>query len=153
MTSSIEIREDSFKKHWNDLFPLFVEHFLELGLAGTDGSFSLDVEMLSYLEEQGRLVCVGVFDGEDILAYSCIILNEHPMFKGRLAGSTIAFYVDPKHRTSMHGLRLIKKCTQILKDKYYVMWFDLVENVNYPLGKFPERMGFVKSDIVHRKQL
>lgn len=68
------------------------------------------------MESLGRCFCVGVFDGEDMVGFAALLLNEHPHYSTNI-GVCDAIFIKREFRKGPVGLRLIRKVRELAKEK------------------------------------
>lgn len=105
---------------FSDLFdhPLFADLCIEY--AQESGNADLGVAVPNsarylMLEEQGLAVCVGAFEGEDMIGFAAMILSEHPHYSATIVVCD-ALFIKKEQRKGPAGLRLISKVKEMAKE-------------------------------------
>lgn len=99
--------------------PLFGDMCTEYAAESGNADIGLshpDTRFYQTMENLGRCFCVGVFDGEDMVGFAALLLNEHPHYSTSI-GVCDALFVKREHRKGSVGLQLIRKVRELAKEK------------------------------------
>lgn len=83
----------------------------------------LNREMYDTMHAYGALVCVGVFDGSNIVGYGIATVSPHPHYQ-LIQANHDSLFIHPRYRTPRVALRLIEAVEQACKAKgaAFIAW-------------------------------
>jgi GNAT superfamily N-acetyltransferase len=91
----------------DQMWPLLAAHREELTVYPEIMQLSPDVETYLRLEDAGKLLSLGVFDGDELIGYSVNIVTRNLHYDLRVCHNDV-LYLTPEHRLGPLGLRLIR---------------------------------------------
>ena len=110
-----DVKAEQFLKEAEQLLQT---HWEELALNKDRVKLNPDVAKYSMLQELGMLYNIVVYNKEDeIVGYSVILSQPHVHYKDSVYASVDVIYVDPKHRNSSLGARLLLETEKVAKAK------------------------------------
>ena len=142
---------ENFAALWPAAQPLMLEHWEEVGADKGQAKFSLDVPTFEVLDKCGMLQVVVARNAGRIVGYSMVIVRKH-MHYDLLCGFEDAFFLSPKERKGLAGVRLLRETAKAAKARGVQKLFWHSKTIK-PLGTLFERLGYVKSDEIYSKWL
>lgn len=91
----------------DQMWPLLAAHREELTVYPEIMQLSPDVETYLRLEDAGKLLSLGVFDGDELIGYSVNVVTRNLHYDLRVCQNDV-LYLTPEHRLGPLGLRLIR---------------------------------------------
>lgn len=155
MTTRILIKEQNYKDFYKDIFPMFQDHWEELGEKGGSTNFALDHHLMMHLNDTGMYKCFTVEYKGKYIGYCSWVLSNGIHSASDLYATTDAVYIDKEYRDSLlgAGIKLLRYSEKVLKEKYKVDIIQFSMNVNYDLTKLLTRMGYEISEVKYSKKL
>ncbi|MFU2088160.1 GNAT family N-acetyltransferase [Bordetella bronchiseptica] len=68
------------------------------------------------MEAAGVAHFLGVFRGEELVGFACLLVTPVPHFKGRLIGTTESIFVAAAHRPGGAGMALLRATEALARD-------------------------------------
>ncbi len=129
------------------LFPL---HWAEIA----DQRIPLDVWYDCYdaMAKVGQLHIVTVRDSGLIVGYHWSIVRPHLHYKQSLTAYTDIYYLFPKYRKGMNGIKLFKFAEKTLKERGVQRMYT-ASKVKLDMSVVFERLGWSKTEVVYTKLL
>jgi hypothetical protein len=135
-----EIRELA-KPHWEEV-------------ASMKGKRNLDIDEDFFLktEQNGQLLCLGLFIEGKLIGYSVNILARDTHDKSKLICNNDALFILKEHRNGRGGVLVIKETEKEAKalGAFAVIWHA---KPNSPLDKLLERMEYGIKDFLYMKEI
>lgn len=128
------------------------EHYEEIALNKTLMQYAPDTARYQVLEDQGMLLCVGVFDNGTLVGYSANIIVHHLHYKDLLMASNDMIFIAKSHRHGRAGLQLIKATRELCRARgaQLMMWHA---KENTALAQLLPRLGCRVQDIIFSEDL
>jgi GNAT superfamily N-acetyltransferase len=111
-----------------------------------------DVTAYKRLEDAGKLLGIGLFDGDKIVGYSIFILTHALHYADLTMAQNDILYVHPDYRKTKWGMRLIKSSEEAIKERGIKMitWHGK-EKTNF--SELMPKLGYIVQDILFSKEL
>ena len=102
------------------------------------------------LEDAGKLLVLGLFDGDDLVGYSANLIDCNLHYGDLLVCQNDVLFVSPAHRQSRGGLLLIRTTEQEakLRGAALMLWHA---KPGTALEKLMPALGYRVQDIIHSK--
>lgn len=100
-------------------------HHDELSASFHGHEFDPDLDRYQRLEDLGVLVCLGAYDGDELVGYSFNVLSTHSHYRTVLCAHNDLLYLKLQHRTGHNGLALMRATRDALKARgvSHVLWY------------------------------
>lgn len=104
---------EEFFKHCNEAI---VEHWLEIAANKEKILLNPDEDRYKKLEEAGILKSIVVYDGDELVGYSVLLVQPHLHYKDDLFAFVDLIFVKNAYRSSKVGLMLINETEKYAKE-------------------------------------
>jgi predicted GNAT superfamily acetyltransferase len=127
-------------------------HHDELAASFHAHEFDPDLPRYQRLEDLGVLVCLGAYDGDDLVGYSFNVLSTHSHYQTVLCAHNDLLYLKPEYRTGANGLLLMRATRDALKARgvSHVLWYAKPDTA---LDKLLARTGQRVHEIMYSEAL
>lgn len=144
--------------------PLFTKHWKELGRHRAQVPLDADYQAYAMLERAGKLHCLtvrlpGTFDKPgELVGYVFNIVGPHTHYKTTLHALVDMYWLDPRYRGGVNGLKLLRANEEMLRDLGVVRVL-IAENLQFKNRRkrmarvLFKRMGYKAMDIQYGKLL
>ena len=113
----IELREIRLFEHLEFMESMFVDHWLALGSFPDLAPLKPDFGTIMALEDGGKLVCLGAFDGDELVGYSVNVMTNWLHSVDVLMCQNMVMWLDVGYRVGMNGVRLIRETERLARSK------------------------------------
>lgn len=148
------IASESFMEIYPELFPLFKEHWRELGPYKDRMPLSPQLELYGHLEASGQLLTLTARKDGYLVGYINIVVKQGLHYSGTLQAITDIPYVLPSVRGRGVGVRLFLAAQEELKARKVGPWFASYK-VNSELAPSMDKllrwMGMAPADLQFSK--
>ncbi len=110
----MNFQTESWRKIREEILPLTVQHWREMGLSGQE--LSLDEEKYSRMDADGSLLVVTARSDGKLVGYFLNFLCRHPHYEVLTAAMDVYFML-PEHRTGTNGSRLFQATENACREK------------------------------------
>lgn len=111
-----------------------------------------DVDTYCMLEEQGALLSLAAFDGDEIVGYSVNILANNLHYRDVRMCQNDVLYVRADKRQGPTGLKLMRETERVAKDRgAHMMLWHAKPNTN--LDQILPRMDYRVQDVIYSRVL
>lgn len=138
-----------------ELLPLFVKHWREVGTEQDRIPLDVDVRRLLNDERNGRLGVVAARHEGKLVGYVVVIMGPHPHHASTQWAQFDGFWLDPEFRKGLAGYRMLRGAVAAARKKgakvlttTVPQWFE-----NGRVNHLFKRMGFGAPEIMYRKVL
>lgn len=143
---------ERLSESWTEVEPLLRNHWREIAHY-QDISLDPDKEAYAMLENAGALRCYSMRDEAGALVgYVAFFVRMNMHYRSSLQAVQDVLYVDPAHRRTMAGIRLIKFAECSLAAEGVQVVYHHVKCTNR-VGELLERLGYELIDRVYGKRL
>jgi len=111
----MDLREIRLFEHLEHMEPMLVDHWLALGKFPDLAPLKPDFATVLSLEEAGKILSIGAFDGEELVGYSVNILTNWMHSVDALMCQNVVLWLDVQHRAGSNGLRLIRQTERLAR--------------------------------------
>lgn len=111
---SITCQCELWKDIRDEIRPLYLEHWKEMGLAGAE--FLLDDSKYAEMDKEGSLLVVTARHRRKIIGYFVNFLCRHPHYQLFTAAMDV-YYLDPHYRRGTNGLKLFSEMEKECKKR------------------------------------
>lgn len=148
----ITFQKESYFHCMAELRPLLVKHAEEL--SPHKGKYPLfpKVEILSLLQDIGRLHIMTARDDGKIIGYCSFLEGESLHYEGVNNFEVDAFYLLKEYRKGLTGYKLLKEAHEMCKREGATHIIQKCK-VSADLSKLFERMGFTKIEYTFMKEV
>lgn len=112
----IELREIRLFEYLEHMEPMLVDHWLALGSFPDLAPLKPDFGTVLALEEGGKLLSIGVFDGNDLVGYSVNVVTNWLHSSDVLMCQNMVLWLDVNYRVGMNGVKLIRKTERLARN-------------------------------------
>jgi hypothetical protein len=149
---AVKIEQVFFTDVYEELLPLFKAHWVELYIKGGPENLLVNYGFYRDMEAIGQYVGLVAKDGDKLIGYLSCLISNPPHHADITSGLVDCMYLDANSRKGSLGMRMIKKCEEVLK-KQDVDFMQIATNVKKDLSKLMCRMDYVPMDIIYSKKL
>lgn len=123
-TVTTEIRPTTVRELREVAAPLILEHWREVGPAVDVKQPHVDWTQLQLLDDQGRIVALAAWHGDDLAGYSVGILSTHTHDLNDLCLINDSFFVADEYRPGGAGMDLMRATEAAARDAgaNHVLW-------------------------------
>jgi GNAT superfamily N-acetyltransferase len=138
-----------------ELLPLFVKHWREVGTEQDRIPLDVDVRRLLNDERNGRLGVVAARHEGKLVGYVVILMGPHPHHASTHWAQFDGFWLDPAFRRGLAGYRMLRGAVAAARKKGAKVLTTTVPQhfENGRLDALFKRMGFGAPEIMYRKVL
>ena len=111
----IELREIGLFGHLEHMEPMLVDHWLALGKFPDLAPLKPDFATVLALEEAGKVLSIGAFDGDELVGYSVNLVTSWMHSVDALMCQNVVLWLDVRHRAGSNGLRLIRQTERLAR--------------------------------------
>lgn len=148
--STLDLSLDSFIGCYDELHPLFVEHWHEVAMYQDHIELDVDKERYQQLEELGLIQTVIARDAGRIVGYSVEIVAPHLHYKGDKYAINDIIYLDPEYRHGGYADQMLGFVeSELRKDGVSVHILHM--KVNIPFEGLALRNGYGKAEYTYSK--
>jgi hypothetical protein len=143
-------QQEKFEDVYEQLAPLFEEHYREIAMYKDKISLNPDYE--AYLGLGDSLVCVTARDGETIVGYSFYFVKPHIHYKDHLYAYNDIIFLDKNYRGGETALQL----TSLAEDTLYDLGVSVITMHMKSYAPFETLMkvqGFEKIEYLYSKYI
>lgn len=144
------VRAPSLKAMWDEIFPLFQKHWLEIAHFD-DIPLNPDTEQYFKIDALGLLHVYTARDEDGkLVGYAVYFVTPHLHFKQSIHATQDVLFIDKEHRG--FGMRFIRWCDEQLRAAGVHVVINAVSEANdYSLVL--RRMGYKRSDQMYVRRL
>lgn len=113
----IEFREIRPFEYLELMEPMLVDHWLALGSFPDLAPLKPDFATIIALDENGKLMSIGAFDGDELVGYSINVMTNWLHSADVLMCQNMVIWLDVKYRAGANGLKLIRETERLAKAK------------------------------------
>jgi GNAT superfamily N-acetyltransferase len=114
----MKLAVESFIKNYEELYPLFEEHYHEIAMYQDKIELDVDYDRYKLFEDLESLFTVIARDDNDnIIGYSVYIINTHLHYKSTLVAVNDIIFLDPAYRKGGLGKQMVDFCDAELKKR------------------------------------
>lgn len=147
----MQIRPFPVVRAMTEGWPLFEEHRVELATNPDLMQLDPDVETYTILEERGRLISLGLYEGDQLIGYSVNIVARNLHYDLIMCQNDV-LYVQRDWRKGSTGLRLMTATEEAARVAGCdMMLWHAKQNTN--LQHILPRRGYRVQDIIFSKEL
>jgi len=128
------------------------EHWDEIALDKDEVKLNPDWDGYKRISDSGNMVIVTARAGKRLVGYSVYFISKSLHYKDILQAESDIFWLDPKCRVGMIGIRLLRFSEKVLKDMGVFRIFSKVK-LHKDVGAVFERMGYHPVERVYSKRL
>jgi hypothetical protein len=99
-----------------EMKPLFVSHWLEIGVDRDVVLMDMDYEMYDKYHEIGYLKITTARDNSRLVGYCMVLVCTHLHYKTTLFGLGDLYYLVPEYRKGSSGMRMFMAMEQYMRD-------------------------------------
>jgi len=145
-------QRESFEEAYPDAMPLLMLHWKEIS-SNLDIALDVNVEAYRTSEANNLLRIYTARDNGVMLGYVAVFVHKGLHYQQSLQATQDVFYVDPRHRGKMLGLRLIKFVENQLKEEGVQVLCQHVKIKHPALGYLLERSGYTAVEKIYQRRL
>lgn len=151
----IEIRTSNFDEmlaHWDELCALFWDHWDEIALNKQVMALKPDMPRYKAMAEQGSLVVIGAWNGDQLVGYSVNFVMQHLHYADLRICSNDLLFVSQALRKGRVGLKLIRATEEAAKEAgaRLMLWHG---KPNTTLVEIMPALGYGVQDIIFSKEV
>lgn len=150
--SALTIARETFDDAYIDAEPLLAKHWREIAHF-QDIPLEPDVTRYQQAEIYDLLRIYTARIGGKLVGYAVFFIGPNAHYKSSKQAVQDVVYVDPAHRNSTIGLRLLKHCEGALRAEGVQAVYHHVKASHPALGTILGRMGYVPVDVIYTKRL
>ena len=113
----IEFREIRPFEYLELMEPMLVDHWLALGSFPDLAPLKPDFATIIALDENGKLMSIGAFDGDELVGYSINVMTNWLHSADVLMCQNMVIWLDVRYRAGANGLKLIRETERLAKAK------------------------------------
>lgn len=113
----IEFREIRPFEYLELMEPMLVDHWLALGSFPDLAPLKPDFATIIALDENGKLMSIGAFDGDELVGYSINVMTNWLHSADVQMCQNMVIWLDVKYRAGANGLKLIRETERLAKAK------------------------------------
>lgn len=111
----VTYQTEPWETYYRDVQPLWLAHWLEVGLDHAAIPLDPDVERYQAYADAGQLHILTMRDAGKLVGYHVALVSGHLHYKGTLMAFTDLYYVAPTYRKGMAGVRLFREAERALR--------------------------------------
>lgn len=148
----IEIRESTVDEFAQYAATLFDEHWQEVALNKQVMVLKPDWQRYYAMEQQGALLALGAFDGDEMIGYSVSFVLRHLHYADLCICSNDILFVTEARRAGRLGLQLIRETEKAAKARgtRLMLWHA---KQNTALATIMPKLGYGVQDIIFSKEI
>ena len=148
---SMQFTEVSFGEVYEDLLPMFEDHYQEIARY-KDIPLDPDVDRYLMIEENEGLKMYVMFDSQGPQGYALFFVSPHIHYKGSLQAMQDVLYIQSKHRKTGIGSQFISYCDDELR-KYGVQIVHQHSKAAKDFGSSLVKLGYEHVENIYSKRL
>ncbi len=149
---AVAIQREAFGDCFDEAIPLLRRHWQEIAHY-PDIPLDPDVAKYHALDDADALrVFTARLDGK-LVGYAVFFVNRNLHYRSSVQAVQDVIYVDPDHRRSTIGLKLLRYCEDALRMEGVQAIYHHVKAAHPALGKIVERMGYEIVDVIYARRL
>ena len=148
----MEIRQIKTTEHIDEAWELLEMHREELATYKHLMALKPDMPRYKILEDAGKLIGLGLFDGDKIVGYSILILTHTMHYADLFIAQNDLIYIHPDYRKGKWGLKLIKATEDAARERgiKMILWHGK-EKTSF--SELMPKLGYIVQDIMFSKEL
>ena len=137
----VDYRLIKFDDYLDDLDQMLYEHWMEMGHYHDTAPLDPDYYSAAALQDNERLLTVGVFDGDEMVGYSINILTNFFHSRETMGAQNAVLWLRPEYRRGLIGVKLIQYTEAMAKGmgcKFFLLaarpdtvMFELLPKLKY----------------------
>lgn len=150
--SEASLQQETFDAFYADALPLLRRHWREIAHY-PDIALDPDVDRYHAIEDAGNLRVFTARVMGRLVGYALFFVHPNLHYRSSVQAVADVIYVDPDHRRSTIGLRLLAYTEAALKAEGVQAVYHHVKANHAGLGKILERTGYDLIDLIYAKRL
>jgi N-acetylglutamate synthase-like GNAT family acetyltransferase len=125
----------------DEMKPLFVRHWQEIGVDRDVVLMDMDYEMYDKYHEIGYLKIVTVREAGKLVGYCMALLCTHLHYRSTLFGLGDLYYIAPEHRKGSAGLRMFMEMEKLMRS-LGAKKLTTITKMHHDLSPMFEKLGW-----------